>query len=182
MALPIMPKATAVWLIDNTSLTFDQIADFSGLHTIEIQAIADGDIATNVHGENPIESGQLTQKQIDECQNDPKKRLKLRENPLLKKRIGAKYTPINKRQSKPDGVLWLIQNRPELSDKQIMKLVGTTKTTIESIRDRSHKNYAILEAKDPVILGLCNINEMDIAMNEAIAQNAKKEETSILEE
>ena len=177
-ALPTMPKATAIWLIDNTSLTFSQIADFCGIHEIEIRSIADGEVASGMQPYNPIDNGQLTQEEIERCQKNPKAKLQLIKEPLLKTRIGARYTPMNKRQSKPDAILWLLLNRPELSEDKICKLIGTTKKTVESIKNRSYKSFSELEPKDPVFLGLCTVQDMDAAMNheETIKARAKEKE------
>jgi hypothetical protein len=156
-AFPLMPKATAAWLVENTSLTFTQIATFCGLHELEIQAIADGEVGTNLHVINPINAGQLTQAEIDRCQLDASTRLELRQQTvkLERRRTGPRYTPISKRQDKPDAIAFLLKNFPELSDVQISKLIGTTKTTIGAIKDKSHWNITNIKPKDPVILGLC---------------------------
>ena len=158
MALPLMQKATAVWLVENTSLTFDQISKFCGLHELEVSGIADGEVAQGIRGMDPISTNQLTREEIDRCENDPSSNLKLMVNPAAideKKRRGPKYTPLSKRQDKPSAILWLVKFHPDLSDGQISKLVGTTKNTIQSIRQRSHWNINNIQAIDPVALGLC---------------------------
>ena len=150
-----MPHATASWLVDNTSLTFQQIAEFCGLHILEVQAIADDTAATKLTGRDPLRSGELTLDEIERGQNDPDYRLQMQREPDQAVRTkGPRYTPVSKRQDKPDGVAWLIRNHPELSDGQIGKLIGTTRTTIQAIRERSHWNIANIQPKDPVTLGL----------------------------
>jgi hypothetical protein len=170
MALPLMPKATAVWLVENTSLTFDQIADFCGLHALEVQAIADGEVAQGIQGLDPVASGQLSHDEIDRCQADPAGRLKIQLSdvplPVAKPR-GARYTPIAKRQDKPDGIAWLLKNHPELSDAQLSKLLGTTKPTIAAVRDRTHWNTTNIRARNPVVLGLCSQAELETALERA---------------
>jgi len=170
MTLPLMPKATAVWLVENTGLTFDQIADFCGLHALEVQAIADGEVAQGIQGIDPIGNGQLSLEEIERCQADPAARLQIQLSdvplPVAKPR-GTRYTPIAKRQDKPDGIAWLVKNHPELSDAQISKLLGTTKPTIAAVRDRSHWNTTNIRARNPVVLGLCNQNELDQAVERA---------------
>jgi hypothetical protein len=165
-----MPKATAVWLVENTSLTFDQIADFCGLHPLEVQAIADGEVATQMLGLDPVANGQTTAAEIERCQADPDARLKLLETaipPQYQRHKGPRYTPIAKRQDKPDAVLYLLRNHPELSDAQICKLVGTTKPTINAVRDRTHWNSPNLKARHPVGLELCTLEELDQAVTKA---------------
>jgi len=170
MALPLMPKATAVWLVENTGLTFDQIAEFCGLHALEVQAIADGEVAQGIQGIDPIGNGQLTLEEIERCQADPAARLQLQSSdvplPIAKPR-GTRYTPIAKRQDKPDAILYLLRNHPELSDAQICKLVGTTKPTINAVRDRTHWNSPNLKARHPVGLELCTLEELDQAVTKA---------------
>ncbi|MBX7146230.1 MAG: DUF1013 domain-containing protein [Alphaproteobacteria bacterium] len=163
----LMPKATAVWLIQNTALTFEQIAEFCKMHVLEVQGIADGEVAVGIVGFDPILNGQLTQEEIDRCVQDSKAHLRLArtDNPLPVLRTGGpRYTPIAKRQDKPDAIAWLLRHHPELTAAQIIKLIGTTKTTIASIRDRSHWNFTNLRPRDPVLLGLCS----QIDLNEAI--------------
>lgn len=164
MALPLMPKATAVWLVDNTSLSFEQIADFCGLHSLEVQGIADGEVAAGIQGQSPLENDQLTRENIELCEANPKERLKLNQVALkhLKKRTkGSRYTPVARRQDKPEAIAWLLKHHPYLPDSKIVKLIGTTKKTIESIREKTHWNMQNMTPKDPVLLGLCNQSELD---------------------
>ena len=152
MPHPLMPKATAVWLVENTALAFDQIADFCGLHQLEVQAIADGEVATGMQGLDPITAGELTQEEIDRCLVDPKARLKMAKPtiPQPKARAkGARYTPVSKRQDRPDAIAWLLRNHPELADAQISKLIGTTKPTINAIRQRTHWNMTNIKPQNP---------------------------------
>ncbi len=175
MAKPIMAKATAVWLVDNTTLTFKQVADFCDLHELEVQGIADGDVATGVKGFDPIANNQLTQEEIDKAEADPLYKLQLKFNPAAvgeEKRRGPRYTPLSKRQDRPNSILWLVKFHPELSDGQIAKLVGTTKPTIQSIRERTHWNIANMQPIDPVALGLCKQSELDAAVQKAAAKKA----------
>jgi len=168
---PLMPKATAVWLVDNTSLSFAQIADFCHLHELEVKAIADGDAAQGIRGIDPISGGQLTREEVEKGEKDPSYRLKLQESkvrlPEMKRRKGPRYTPVSRRHDRPSAILWLIRNHPELKDAQIMRLVGTTKSTIQSIRDRTHWNIAALQPVDPVALGLCSQLDLDFEVNKA---------------
>jgi uncharacterized protein len=177
MATPLMPKATAVWLVENTALTFDQIGDFCGLHPLEVQAIADGEVAVQMQGLDPVANGQLTLEEIERCQKDPRARLKLSAEavpvPMVKHR-GPRYTPIAKRQDKPDAIAWLLKSHPELSDGQISKLIGTTKPTIHAVRDRTHWNATNIKPRHPVALGLCTLPELDAAV--ARANRGKKHE------
>jgi hypothetical protein len=165
---PLMPKATAVWLVDNTGLSFEQIADFCGLHPLEVKGIADEDVAKGIKGQDPVATGQLTREQIAEAEKDPKKRLKMapakHKMPSVRLKRAPRYTPVSKRQDKPDAVYWLIRNHAEFSDSDIIKLVGTTKATIAKIRERSHWNAANIKAVDPVTLGLCSQLELDLAV------------------
>ncbi len=165
MALqPLMPKATAVWLVENTALSFEQIADFTGMHELEVQAIADGEVAVGIVGVNPIINHQLTQEELDRCQNDPKARLKISKSdmPIPKARSkGARYTPVSKRQERPDAIAWLLKNLPDLTDAQLCRLIGTTKPTINSVRDRTHWNAPNIKPQNPVILGLCTEAELE---------------------
>mgnify|MGYP001816351606 FL=1 len=175
MDKPIMAKATAVWLVDNTTISFKQVADFCGLHELEVQGIADGEVAAGVKGFDPIANNQLTQEEIDKAQTDPAHRLKLKFNAAAvgeEKRRGPRYTPLSKRQDRPNSILWLVKFHPELTDGQIAKLVGTTKPTIQSIRERTHWNIQNMEPIDPVALGLCKQSELDAAVQKA----AKKRE------
>ena len=170
MNKPIMAKATAVWLVDNTTLSFKQIGDFCGLHELEVQGIADGDVATGVKGFDPVTNNQLTQDEIDAAEKDPTQKLKLKFNPAAvgeEKRRGPRYTPLSKRQDRPASILWLVKFHPELSDGQISKLVGTTKPTIQAIRERTHWNIQGIQPIDPVALGLCKQSELDAAVQKA---------------
>lgn len=168
MSQPLMPHATASWLVDNSSLTFQQIAEFCGLHILEVQAIADDTAATKLTGRDPLRSGELTQEEIDRGQNDPAYKLMMQKQPDQAMRTkGPRYTPVSKRQDKPDGVAWLIRNHPELSDGQIGRLIGTTRTTIQAIRERNHWNIANIQPKDPVTLGLTSQRELDAAVAKA---------------
>src|SRR5271168_4915734 len=168
---PLMPKATAVWLVDNSSLTFEQIADFCGLHPLEVKGIADEDVAKGIKGQDPVSSGQLTRDQIEQAEADPKIRLKLavskHKMPPVKAKKIPRYTPVSKRQDKPDAVYWILRNHPEFSDADIIKLIGTTKATIQKIRERSHWNATNIKAVDPVTLGLCSQLELDMAVERA---------------
>jgi hypothetical protein len=160
-----MPKATAVWLVENTSLSFEQIAEFCGLHVLEVRGIADGDVAQGIKGMDPISSGQLSREEIQAGEEDPAHRLKLAVSkvtlPPAKPKKGPRYTPVSRRHDRPNAVLWLVKNHPELKDSQIMRLVGTTKPTIAQIKDRSHWNSANLVPQDPVTLGLCSQIDLD---------------------
>ncbi len=168
MAQPLMPHATASWLVDNSSLTFEQIAEFCGLHILEVQAIADDTAATKLTGRDPLRAGELNQEEIDRGQADPDYRLRMQKEPDPTTRTrGPRYTPVSKRQDKPDGINWIIRNHPEVTDGQISKLIGTTRTTIAAIRDRSHWNIANIQPKDPVTLGLCAQRELDAAVAKA---------------
>ena len=175
MNLPLMPKATAVWLVDNTKLTFRQIGDFCGLHELEVQGIADGEVAQNIVGLDPVGGGQLSREEIVRCEGDPAARLKLTTPviPEAKKRKGPRYTPVSKRQDRPDAIAWLVRYHPELTDAQVGKLIGTTKPTIASIRNRSHWNMTNLKPTDPVTLGLCSQMELDDALRAAAARMEK---------
>jgi hypothetical protein len=180
MNKPIMAKATAVWLVDNTTLTFKQIADFTGMHELEVQGIADGDVAAGVKGFDPIANNQLDQGEITKGQADSLYQLKLKHNPAAigeEKRRGPRYTPLSKRQDRPNAILWLVKFHPELSDSQISKLVGTTKPTIQSIRERTHWNIGNMQPVDPVALGLCKQSELDGAVQKAAEKRAKDGES-----
>jgi hypothetical protein len=164
MVLPLMPKATAVWLVENTALSFEQIAEFTGMHELEVQAIADGEVAIGIVGVNPIANGQLTQADLERAEADPKVKLRLNKTdiPIPKARAkGARYTPVSKRQDRPDAIAWLLKHHPELTDAQISRLIGTTKPTILSVRDRSHWNAANIKPQNPVTLGLCTEPELE---------------------
>ncbi len=181
---PLMPKATAVWLIDNTSLTFDQIADFCGLHRLEVQGIADGEVAKGIAGTDPVAAGQVTLDEIKRCEKDANSRMRLSPEvvALLKAQQQAKknskYTPIARRQDKPDAVAWLIKHCPELTDTQVIKLIGTTKNTINAVRDRTHWNATNIRPKDPVLLGLCSQTELDRTYEYAKSKIKTKEPTA----
>ncbi len=168
---PLMPKATAVWLVDNTALSFDQIAEFCKLHPLEVKAVADGDSAQGIKGLDPIQTGQLTREEIELAEQDPNRRLKLADPkvrlPEAKRKKGPRYTPVSRRQDRPNAILWLVRNHPELKDSQIMRLVGTTKSTIEAIRERTHWNAAALQPMDPVTLGLCSQIDLDLEVHRA---------------
>lgn len=170
MPQPLMPKATAVWLVDNTKLTFEQIADFCGLHALEVQAIADGEVATGLQGLDPMLNGQLTREEIARCEADSAARLKLIKPsiPMPSARAkGARYTPVAKRADKPDAIAWLLRHHPELSDVQITRLIGTTKNTINQVRERKHWNSANIRPRDPMELGLCSRAELDAEVERA---------------
>jgi hypothetical protein len=170
MALPLMPKATAVWLVENTALTFDQIGEFTGLHKLEVQGIADGEVAIGIKGHDPVANGQLDASELERCQADPTARLVLRtsENPAPVKRTkGPRYVPVSKRQDKPDAIAYLLRYYPELSDAQIGKLIGTTKPTITAIRDRTHWNSSQIQPRDPVTIGLCRQIDLDEQVDKA---------------
>ncbi|MEL6618066.1 MAG: DUF1013 domain-containing protein [Pseudomonadota bacterium] len=175
MAKPIMAKATAVWLVDNTTISFKQIADFTEMHELEVQGIADGDVAAGVKGFDPIANNQLTQEEIDAAEKDPLHKLQLKFNAAAlgeEKRRGPRYTPLSKRQDRPAAIYWLVKFHPELTDGQISKLVGTTKPTIQSIRDRTHWNISNIQPVDPVALGLTKQSELDAAVQKAAAKKA----------
>ena len=181
MTKPIMAKATAVWLIDNTVLTFSQIANFCGLHELEVQGVADGDVASGVKGFDPITNNQLTQSEIDKGIADKSYKLQLKYYAAAEgeeKRRGPRYTPLSKRQDRPASILWLVKFHPELTDGQISKLVGTTKPTISAIRERSHWNIQNIQPIDPVALGLCKQLELDAAVQKANAKKILEEESS----
>ena len=164
MASLLMPKATAVWLIDNTSLTFDQISEFCNLHILEVQAIADGDVGQGIVGFDPIINGQLTKEEIESCSKDPNLRLTKSEDNLpysSDRTKGPKYIPLSRRSDKPNAVAWMVKNHPELKDTQISRLVGTTKSTIEKIRSRTHWNISNISAKHPVLLNLCSKEDLE---------------------
>lgn len=171
MATLLMSKATAVWLVENTTLTFDQIAEFCSLHPLEVQGIADGDVATGMRGLDPIQAGQLTREELEKAEANAAYRMKVLESkvrlPELKRTKGPRYTPVSKRQDRPNAIQWLIKNHPELKDAQIIRLVGTTKSTIQSVRERSHWNSTNLAPLDPVTLGLCSQMDLDFEVNRA---------------
>lgn len=167
MTLPLMPKATAVWLIENTALTFDQIANFCGMHPLEVKGIADGEVAIGIVGINPIINEQISKEEIKRCEENPKAVLHLSEHAqkhakiTSKKRKTSHYTPIARRQDKPDAVAWFIRYHPTVTDQQIIKIIGTTKTTINSVKLRSHWNMTNIKPRDPVLLGLCSQTELE---------------------
>ena len=172
---PLMPHATASWLVDNTSLSFEQIAEFCGLHILEVQAMADDLASSKYTGRDPIHSGELTHEEIEKGQNDSNYALKMHRAPVdVSRTKGPRYTPVSKRQDKPDGIAWIIRNHPEISDAQIGKLIGTTRNTINALRDRTHWNIQNIVAKDPVTLGLCSQRELDAA----VAKAAKRVRTA----
>ncbi|WP_294287948.1 DUF1013 domain-containing protein [uncultured Sphingomonas sp.] len=178
MTQPLMPHATASWLVDNTALGFDQIADFCGLHLLEVQAIADDTAATKLTGRDPVRAHELTMEEIEKGQADPDYRLKMLKGPEQVRRTkGPRYTPVSKRQDKPDGIAWIIKNHPEISDGAIGKLIGTTRTTIAAIRDRSHWNIANIVAKDPVTLGLTSQRELDALVTKAAKASGQEAPT-----
>ena len=168
---PLMPKATAVWLVENTSLTFDQIADFCKLHPLEVKGIADGEVATGIKGHDPITSNQLSRDEIARGENKGEYRLQLAKSkvtlPEPKKTRGPRYTPLSRRQDRPNAILWLVRNHPELKDAQIMRLVGTTKTTLQAVRERTHWNSSALAPMDPVTLGICSQIDLDFEVSRA---------------
>jgi hypothetical protein len=169
-----MPHATASWLVDNTALGFEQIAEFCGLHILEVQAMADDLASSKYTGRDPVHSGELTHAEIEKGQADPEYRLKMQKAPVdVSRTKGPRYTPVSKRQDKPDGIAWIIRNHPEISDAQIGKLIGTTRNTINAIRERSHWNIGNIVAKDPVTLGLCSQRELDAAVARAAKKSAK---------
>ena len=179
MSRPLMPKATAVWLVENTSLTFEQIAEFCGLHPLEVKAIADGDVAAGIRGLDPIGAGILTREEIERCQRDPEARLRMArtiaDEIKLPRRKGPRYTPLSKRQERPDAIAWLLRHHPELSDKQICRLLGTTKATVQAVRERTHWKSAEIRPRDPVLLGLCTQTELDEAVALALEEKRQAE-------
>lgn len=184
MALPLMPKATAVWLVENTSLTFEQIGEFCGMHVLEVQAIADGEVASGIVGLDPTSNGQLTREEIDRVAGNPKARLKMA--PVLEalpkpKSRGPRYTPVSKRQERPDAVAWLLRQYPELTDAQVCKLVGTTKTTINAVRGKTHWKAGSLKPHDPVDLGMCSLEELHAAVQRARRIQARAEQRKLRE-
>tara|TARA_B100000029_G_scaffold316084_1_gene308475 strand:- start:290 stop:886 length:597 start_codon:yes stop_codon:yes gene_type:complete len=182
---PFMPKATAVWLVENTTLTFKQIATFCDLHELEIKGIADGDVAKGIKAYNPILAGQLTREEIDLCTKDSSKNLKLAqktEDVEVKERKKPKYTPLSKRQDRPDAILWLVKNFPELTDGQISKLVGSTKGTVSLIRKRSYWNFSNLKPRDPVILALCSQETFEKALQKAKRRVEREKKAKLKEE
>ncbi len=188
MPQPLMPKATAVWLVENTALTFEQIADFCGLHVLEVKAIADDEVDIGMRGLDPVANGQLSQAEIDRCAGNPDARLKISKNdiPLSStKHKGARYTPVSKRQDRPDAIAWLVKNYPELSDGQVSKLIGTTKPTINAVREKSHWNAPNIKPRNPVGLGLCSETDLQkavvIARSRAGTSRAPAPEKPVIE-
>jgi len=185
MAAPLMPKATAVWLVENTALTFDQIAEFCQLHPLEVQAIADSEVGVGIQGLDPIVNGELTQEEIDRCVNDSNGRLvqaKTRNPQPRAKPRGARYTPVSKRQDRPDAIAWLLKNYPELGDAQISRLIGTTKPTINSVRDKTHWNAQNIKPQNPVGLGLCSALDLENAVIRARKRAGKDTTTPVVPE
>jgi hypothetical protein len=178
---PLMPKATAVWLVENTSLSFDQIAAFCKLHPLEVKGIADGEVAAGIKGSDPISSGQLTREEIARGEKDPNHELRLAVSkvrvPEVKKTRGPRYTPLSRRQDRPNAILWLVRNHPELKDAQIIRLVGTTKATVQAIRNRTHWNSSQLAPMDPVTLGLASQIDLDFEVNRAAKDRPAVEES-----
>jgi hypothetical protein len=179
MDRPLMPKATAMWLVENTSLTFEQIASFCGLHPLEVQGIADGEVGAGIRGLDPVSGGQLTREEIARCQQDPKARLQLARPAAAavkpSRRKEPRYTPLSKRQDRPDAIAWLLRHHPELADHQICKLLGTTKTTVNAVRERTHWKSAEIRPRDPVLIGLCTQLDLDGAVLEARAAQKQRE-------
>ena len=168
MAQLLMPKSTAVWLVENTALSFEQISEFCGLHPLEVQGIADQEVAIGMVGLDPVANGQLTQEEIDRCSADPTARLKMAESDLpapTQRSKGPRYTPVTKRGDKPDGIAWLLKTHPELSDAAICRLIGTTKPTIAAVRDRTHWNSTNIKPSNPILLGLCTQMELNTALS-----------------
>lgn len=175
---PLMPKATAVWLIDNTALTFEQIAEFCGLHKLEVQAIADGEIGTGIIGTNPITNQELTAEEIEASEKNPKRALKMSKSDLPQPKTrtkGPRYTPVAKRADKPNAIAWLLKTHPELTDTQIARLIGTTKPTIQAIRDKTHASTPTLKPQDPILLGLCKRDDMEKTIARALRKKEKEE-------
>lgn len=178
MALPLMPKATAVWLIDNTKLTFDQIGRFCGLHPLEVKGIADGEVAVGIVGLDPVGNGQLAAGEIERCEANPAADLNLLAPsvPLQRQKTkGAKYTPVSKRQDRPDAIAWLLKYHPEVPTAQIQKLLGTTKATIDRVKNHTHPNHANIKPRDPVYLGICSQTELDRVLLLAAKRRDNKE-------
>ena len=175
----LMPKATAVWLVDNTSLTFEQIADFCGLHPLEVKGIADGEVARDIRGADPIANGQLSREELDAAQENPAYRMKAQKSrhaELLKpqKKV-SRYTPVSRRQDRPDAIAWFLRNHPEIADSQIVKTLGTTKATIDQVRNRTHWNASNIKPVDPVTLGLITQLELDSIVKKAAEKKAKED-------
>jgi hypothetical protein len=177
MDRPLMPKATAVWLVENTGLTFDQIAEFCGLHPLEVKGIADGEVAAGIRGLDPVGAGMLTRDEIARCERDPKARLRIARSVAADvkppKRKEPRYTPLSKRQDRPDAIAWLLRHHPELGEQQICKLLGTTKATVQAVRDRTHWKSQDIRPRDPVLLGLCSQVELDDVVARARIEQGK---------
>jgi uncharacterized protein len=174
----LMPKATAVWLVENTTLTFDQISTFTGVHPLEVQAIADGEVAGGMTGYDPTTNGQLTKEELKRCEADPTAKLKLTPRDIpepVARAKGPRYTPVAKRQDRPDAIAWLLKVHPELQDSQVAKLVGSTKSTVQSVRDRSHWNMQNVRARDPVTLGLCSLKDLNDAVDKSRRKAARED-------
>lgn len=193
MAQPLMPKATAVWLVENTTLTFDQIAEFCNLHHLEVQGIADGEVAIGIVGLDPVSNGQISAENLELCQADNSARLTMREAvvPDAPRRKGPRYTPVSKRGDRPDAIAWLLKYTTEMTDAQICKLVGTTKPTIEAVRSRTHWNTSNIQARDPVLLGICTQGELEeqlararrrVERQETVRQKAAKKKRAASDE
>ena len=166
MTQPLMPKATAVWLVENTALSFEQIAGFCGMHPLEIQGIADGDVSGGIRGLDPVAGGQLTSEEIERCEKDPDAVLSIMDTAkqyISRKTKGSRYTPVARRQDKPDAIAWLVKHFPQMTDAQISKLIGTTKNTIAAVRGKTHWNSSNIKPRDPVLLGLCSQTHLDAA-------------------
>lgn len=180
MRQPLMPKAVAIWLIENTSLTFAQIADFCNMHILEIKGIADGEVASGILGQDPIQTGEIDAAEIKKCEMDPSRKLRINDFQLknVKSKKSAKYTPVARRQDKPDAIAWFVKNYPEVKEIHLVKLLGTTKSTIESIRNRTHWNIQNIKPKDPVLLGLCTQVELDKVLSR-MQSHIKSEEDKL---
>ena len=177
MPTPLMPKATAVWLVENTKLTFEQIGDFCGMHPLEIQGIADGEVAVGIMGQNPMDMGELSKEEIEKAEANPDYRMVMSEKAVQhmkmnKSKKGARYTPVARRQDKPEAIAWILKNHPYIPDSKIVRLIGTTKKTIDSIRERTHWNINNIKAKDPVLLGLCMQTHLDALVTKFRPANA----------
>ncbi len=184
MGMPLMPKATAVWLVDNTTLTFQQIADFCDMHPLEVQGIADGEVAIGIIGQDPIASGQLTKDEIKRCESDDATEMQLKKgdnSAQNKRRRGPRYTPVSKRQDRPNAISWLIKYHPELRDAQISRLLGTTKTTIVSVRSRTHWNIQNIKPQDPVLLGICKQTELELEVAKATKSGKRVPKTATVD-
>ena len=182
MTLPLMPKATAVWLVENTALSFEQIADFCGMHPLEVQGIADGEVSGGIRGLDPVAGGQLSMEEIKRCEADPALRLEIMgtaKQYISQKTKGSRYTPVARRQDKPDAIAWLIRNFPTMTDAQISKLVGTTKNTISAVRSKSHWNSSNIKPRDPVLLGLCTQTHLDAAVASIRSSGGLNDEDTI---